>query len=113
MAGTRIEIPDMKKCPNYSQWKRLINVWTSVTTVAATKQADCLLLTLDSDAQNLALQVPDADRQKEDGSGVQKIMERLDTLYEQNTNQKLFSAFEEFENFKRTSEMPLAKCYIL
>lgn len=109
MAGAKVDIPDMKKCPNYSQWKRLIDVWSSVTAIPKSKQADCILLTLDTDAQNLALQVSDEERRKDDGSGVQKILERLDTLYEQNKTQKLFAAFEEFEGFKRSQDMPLAK----
>ena len=74
MPGPKLDIPDMKKFPNYSQWKRLIDVQASVTSVAVQKQADWILLTLDTDAQNLALQVPDATRRKADGSGVKKII---------------------------------------
>ena len=109
MATSRIEIPSMKNCPNYSHWKELIEVWVAVTSVAKAKQADSLLLTLDSDAQSLALQVPAAERKAEDGSGVSKIIEKLDTLYEQNATQRLFCAYEDFEGFKRTQDMSLAK----
>ena len=109
MSTMKVDIPSMKECPNYSHWKNLINVWKSVTSVAKEKQADCILLTLDSDAQSLALQVPDAERKAADGTGVAKVLEKLDTLYEQNLTQKLFTAFEDFENFKREPDMSLAK----
>ena len=42
-------------------------------------------------------------------TGVQKIIAKLDSLYEQNVTQKLFSAYETFENFKRSQDMSIAK----
>lgn len=105
----KVDIPIMKECPNYGHWKKMIRVWCNVTAVAKTKQAECILLSLDSDGQNLALQVTETERKNEDGSGVNKILERLDSLYEQNTTQQIFSAFEEFEVFKRDTSMSIAK----
>ena len=109
MTGTKVEIPSMSKCPSYAHWKNLIKIWSNVSNIPKAKQADCLLLTLDTDGQNLALQVPDTERCKEDGSGLTQVLLRLDTLYEQNSTQKLFTAFEEFENLKRGHDMSLAK----
>ena len=71
----KVQIPLMKNCPNYGHWKNLINVWVSVTEVEKQKQADCIILNLDTDGQNLSLQVTEAERRKEDGSGVTKILE--------------------------------------
>ena len=105
--ATKIEIPVMKNCPNYTHWKNLISVWTSVTSIEEKKRADSLLLTLDSEAQSLALQIPPEDRAKADG--VKKILEKLDSLYEQNATQKLFAAYEQFEGFKRVQDMSVAK----
>ena len=97
----------MSKCPNYSHWKSLVEVWQDLTELSSDKRADALLLTLDPDGQNLAMQVPREERKADDG--VAKILEKLDTLYEQNTTQKLFSVFEKFEMFRRAPETSLAK----
>ena len=104
-----MNIPIMKDCPNYGHWKRLIKVWIAVTSVNKAKQADCIILTLDSDAQANALKVKEEDRRKDDGSGVTLVLKELDALYEQNITQKLFSAYEDFENFSRPAEMSIAK----
>ena len=99
----------MKDCPNYNHWKSLINIWVEVTDVPKPKQADNILLTLETDAQNLALQVSNEERRNPDGSGVTKLLEKLDSLYEQNSTQKLFTAFEEWESYRRTPGMSLPK----
>ena len=93
----------------YTLFTPCLHLIYAVTTIAPEKQADCILLTLETDGQNLALQVPVDERRNRDGTGVTKILKQLDTLYEQNTTQKLFSSFEDFENFKRKPEVPLAK----
>ena len=99
----------MKECRNYTPWKKMIMIWCSVTEVATSKQADMILLTLDSDGQNLALQVAGELRKATDGSGVKAVLKKLDELYEQNQTQQMFSAFEEFEQFKRDPSMSIAK----
>ena len=104
-----VSVPIMKDCPNYSHWKQLISVWRAVTTLAKPKQADVIILTLDSDAQSTAMRVAEADRRKEDGSGVDLVIKELDALYEKNITQRLFSAYEEFEAFTRPSDMSIAK----
>ena len=105
----KVNIPVMKECPNYGHWKKMVKIWCSVTDVAKDKQADVLILTLDADGQNLALRVSEEDRHKGDGSGVDEILKVLDTLYEQNKSQKIYSAFEEFEHFVREPSMSVAK----
>ena len=102
-------VPLMSNCPNYTHWKNLIKVWLEVTDVAKEKLADQILLTLDTDGQNLVFQVPEAERRDKDGKGVDKILLKLDTLYDKNTTQKLFSAFEKWEVYRRTPEMSLSK----
>ena len=99
----------MNDCPNYGHWKKMVNIWCSVTEVAKEKQADVLILTLDADGQNLALKVTDEQRRRPDGSGVTEIIKVLDTLYEQNKTQKIYSAYEEFEQFARNYTMSIAK----
>ena len=84
----------MKDCPNYGHWKRLIKVWIAVTSVNKAKQADCIILTLDSDAQANALKVKEEDRRKDDGSGVTLVLKELDALYEQNKVVSVMSALK-------------------
>ena len=103
-------IPLMKSCPNYSHWKKMIEVWASVTEVPKEKQTNCIILTLESDGQNLALQIPDVERSAPDGSGVKKLLEKLDSLYEKNKTQRIFQAFEEFfEPHSRPHSTSIAK----
>ena len=87
--SARINIPLMGSCPNYAHWKELVQVWTDVTEIAKEKQADALLLTLDTDGQSLALQIPAIERKSADGQGVAKILKKLDSLYEETSTQKI------------------------
>ena len=99
MYGTNVDIPDMKKCPNSTQWKKLINVWTAATSVEANKQADCILLTLQSEAENLALLLPDELQMV--------LMWQRSLTQSMKRTQLLFSAFEDFDSFKRNYCVPL------
>ena len=101
MASAKVEIPQMKSCPSYDHWKKMILKWCKVTKVDKKNQADTIILTLPMEAQNMALELEDADLEKDDGAGVKVLLEKLDEVYDKNTNQKIYTAYEDFEMFKR------------
>ena len=106
---SKIEIPLMKSCPSYDHWKKMIRKWSKVTKIDKTNQADTIILTLPVEAQNLALEIDDAALEHADGTGVETLLKKLDEIYDKNTNQKIFSAYEEFESFQRSPSMGIAK----
>ena len=106
--ATRIDIPSMTGAPSYDHWKNMIRMWTKVTATAVKKQALSITLTLPVEGQKLAMQII-AELEKEDGTSVEKLLTKLDELYELNKDQKIFSAFEAFEQFKRPEDMPVVK----
>ena len=86
----------------------MIRMWTKITATAVKKQALAITLTLPVEGQKLAMQII-AELEKEDGTSVEKLLTKLDELYELNKDQKIFSAFEAFEQFKRPEDMPVVK----
>ena len=44
-AMTKVMIPLMANCPNYTHWKSLVQVWEDVTELKPEKRADAMLLT--------------------------------------------------------------------
>ena len=106
--ATRIDIPSMTGAPSYDHWKNMIRMWTKITATAVKQQALAITLTLPVEGQKLAMQII-AELEKEDGTSVEKLLTKLDELYELNKDKKIFSAFEAFEQFKRPEDMPVVK----
>jgi hypothetical protein len=106
--ASMIKIPCMADAPGYDHWKNMITMWTKITTTVVKKQALAIALTLPVEGQKLAMQMGD-DLEKEDGSSVPALLKKLDELYELNKDQKIFAAFEAFEQFKRPEDMPIVK----
>lgn len=104
---SKIEVPQMQSCPTYTHWKKMIIKWCKITKVTKKNQADTIILTLPMTAQNLALQIPEEDIEEDDG--VKKLLEKLDEVYDKNTNQKIWTAYEEFEQFRRGPSTGIAK----
>ena len=81
-------------------------MWSTITTTEKKKQAVVVTLTLPVDGQKLAMQIT-SELEKEDGLDL--LLKKLDELYELNKDQKIYAAYEAFEQVKRPHDMPLVK----
>ncbi|CAB4011760.1 Hypothetical predicted protein [Paramuricea clavata] len=88
---------DEKK--SWIDYKKEIKIWQALTDLPAKKQGPSLYLSLSGKAREAALEI-DIEELKKD-TGVQTILERLDKLYLQDTNQSAYIAYQNFESFKR------------
>ena len=84
-------------------------MWTKVTSCEKKKQAVAIAFTLQVYGQKLAMQISETEMEKEDGSGVNTLLKKLDDLYELNKDQRIYAAYEAFEQFKRPDEMAIVK----
>ena len=94
--------PLLSSSKTYSDWKKLINIWTELTTLEKKKQGPALVLTLEGKAQEAALELPQA--QITGDNGVKQILTRLDKIYEKDKLTEKFNAIEKFEGYKRVKE---------
>jgi len=94
--------PLLSSCKTYSDWKKLINIWTELTTLEKKKQGPALVMTLEGKAQEAALELSQAEITGE--NGIKQILTRLDKIYEKDRLTEKFNAIENFEGYKRTKE---------
>ena len=81
----------------YADWLRLVRWWKIQTTLDLGKQAVALTSSLDGKSLDAVLELTDAELSKDDGSGVDLIIAKLDVLYKKNT---LTQKIEDIENFE-------------
>ena len=94
--------PLLSQCKNYEDWKKLMTIWKELTSLDKKKQGPALVLALDGEAQEAALELSSADISSEEG--VTKIIERLDRIYAKDKLTEKFDAIEKFESYKRTQK---------
>lgn len=94
--------PLRTSCKSYSDWKKLIEIWTELTSLDKKKQGPALVLTLEGKAQEAALELSSEEISSE--TGVTIILRRLDKVFEKDKLTEKFNAIEKFESYKRTKE---------
>lgn len=92
--------PSFKKGDNYENWKKTLGIWQLVTSLEKSKQGPAIFLSLDSEAQEAILELP--QDQIACSEGVKNILTKLDNLYKKDKTQSAFEALEDFEGLKRT-----------
>ena len=97
-------IPRLKDSPSYEQWKSLLETWTFVTKVQKKQQAEAIILTLDTKAQEVALKIDKAKMRTEDDSGFKELMKVLDKHYTGDENQRVFTLCDDFEHCVRKQD---------
>ena len=103
MATRNTPPPVFSEDISWLDYKKELKIWQALTDLPAKKQGPSLYLSLTGKAREAALELDIAVISKDDG--LEKILERLDKLYLQDTNQSAYLAYQEFENFKRPLEM--------
>ena len=91
--------PRLSQSKSYSDWLKLIEIWKSFTTLTAEKQGPAVLLSLEGEAQNAALELATADIAT--AGGVDKIIERLNKIYKKDELLQKYNDLEAFQTYKR------------
>ncbi len=87
----------------YDVWRTEISIWRLVTDLKPPKQGLALALTLTGDAKAKALEIDVADLSKD--TGLDAVLEALDTLFKTDTIDAAYAAYSDFDKFKKTEEM--------
>ena len=94
--------PSLKACKNYKDWVKLIKVWSTVTSLDKTRQGPAVLLSLEGQSQDAALEIDSEDLNKE--TGLAMIIERLDQIYLKDELAEKYNALEQFEMYRRPAD---------
>ena len=97
--------PQISNFKNYSDWVRMVNIWTKFTDLHKTKQGPALVMSLSGKALEAILELEDSVISSE--NGVKQILNKLDTIYKKDELHEKFVDLENFESYKRTPEMSI------
>ena len=75
--------PSLSKCKSYDDWIKLVKIWRSCTDISKSRQGPELLLSLEGEAQDAALEVAEDEIVQDDG--FDKIISRLDKLFKRDS----------------------------
>ena len=84
---------------DFYEWEREIEIWTMVTDIPEDKQAAAIYLSLEGKARECCKSIK-ADELK-GNAGKVKLMDKLKELYAVDNEQRIYQAYEEFENYAR------------
>ena len=83
----------------YDSWKREIQLWKLATNISPSHQAPAFFLSLTGQARTAILEMDISLLNAEDG--MDKLVEKLDTLFLEDKNQSAFICYKNFENYHR------------
>ena len=105
MAANHKSPPILDVSKNYEDWKKLSKIWQQLTSLDSSKQGPAVVLTLEGEAQQAALEISSEDLSS--NTGVNKIIERLDTIYKKDELVQRFDKLESFESYKRPNNLSM------
>ena len=91
--------PGLDNAKHYDDWVKLVNIWKDVNDLPDNKKGPALLLTLQKEAQEAALQV--ATEELNGANGVKAIIDELDKIYKKNETLQKYEILDSFESYKR------------
>ena len=106
-SGSRIKTPPaLREDIPYESSKKEIQIWQRFTSLAKEKQALAIFLSLEGKARETVLEVEVDDLNKDDG--VEKVLAKLDNLFLKDKLQLAYTSYDNFEKFRRPSDMSMA-----
>ena len=97
--------PLFSNSKSYSDWVRLVKLWTKFTDLEVTRQGPALVMSLEDKALDTILELDDTDISHE--NGVNLIINKLNKLYKKD---ELNEKFEDLENLKTTRDHLKPQC---
>ena len=103
MASSYKAPPQLNDETSYERWKKEVALWETFTDLSAEKRAPAICLSLTGRARDAVLEL---DITKLNSvTGVKELIAKLDTLFLKDTEQRIYGAYDDFEKFKRNSDM--------
>ena len=103
MATSSSKIPPLlSKSPVYTDWKKKIDIWSSFTSLEKEKQGAALLLTLEGEAEDAALELDVSVINSNDG--LKSVIQQLDKLYLKDKTLEKFQVLDAFDSYQRKPE---------
>ena len=99
--------PMLNEDTSYERWKKELSLWEICTEVPVNKRAAVVCLSLKGKARDIAVNIDVASLQSDDG--IKALTDELDELFLKDEDQRKYAAYENFEKFKRPSDMSIAE----
>ena len=105
-AGSQKAPPAYKEGQNYEDWRLDIDLWNTFTSYEKNRRATAFLLELSegpvkNHVRSLGRDVLTAD------DGLDKVIKRLDSIYQEDSSHMAYRAYCRFEKFERQESMNL------
>ena len=105
MAGNLKSPPKFEEGSSYETWKKDVRLWTKLTDLDKKKQGIAVYLSLTGQARSIVSEVSEDDFCKE--TGVDTVLEKLDSLFLADKSLRQFSAFNKLYNLRRNDNTPI------
>lgn len=93
--------PEFDEKKSFESWKNEVEIWSLVTDLDKKKHALAVTLSLAGRARDIALEIPAADLNKDDG--MTTLMTALDNVFLKEEKDRAYEAYLDFDNVKRQS----------
>lgn len=97
--------PLLCKSRSYDDWVKKVKIWRRITCLLPQDQGGAILMTLEGESEDKALELSEEDITSEEG--VEKIIAQLDVLFKKNTTLEKFEALDSFETYRRSSDVSI------
>ena len=94
--------PPVLNTDKYNTWKKEMQVWELATILENHRWAPVVLLSLVGKAREAVLELDIATLNADDG--MEKLYQKLDTLFLGDTSQSAFMAYKSFEKYQRQND---------
>ena len=106
IVGSQKAPPAYKEGQNYEDWRIDIDLWNEFTSYNRTRRATAFLLELSegpvkNHVRSLGKEILTAD------NGMEKVIERLDSIYREDSSHVAYRVYCRFEKFERREDMNL------
>ena len=102
--------PTLEKNKTYEQWKNEIALWELVTDLDVKKRGLALALSLQGKPREVALEIDPAKLNTD--NGVKFLVTELDKLFVKDKVDQTYSAYTDFDKYKRESTMDMSEFII-
>ena len=106
MASKGIYAPPELVPEKYASWRKAMAIWEMATTLEKKKRAPVVFLSLSGKAQEAILELDPTVLSADDG--LDKLYDKLDSLFKIDSAQAALSAYADFEKYTRPSSMSMA-----
>lgn len=95
--------PALDEKKSYEQWKTEIQLWEIVTDLEKSKRGPAIALSMCGKPREMALEITIEELSGEDG--VKKLLIKLDSFFERDKADRMYSAYTDFESCKKTENI--------